>query len=128
MFNIFSDKQTVLLIAGGSGITFVASILEELVGQAINSEKGSGKSIRTTSIVLVWVAKSLASIKWYEAMFNSILSISSTQTNISVEIRLFSEFKGVNITTQTDSVITFSHRSRHIHILANSRNSYPFLT
>lgn len=48
MFCDFSDAQSVLLVAGGSGITFAASILEELIGQAVEGR------IRTRSITLVW--------------------------------------------------------------------------
>jgi ferric-chelate reductase len=50
MLTDFADSQAVLLVAGGSGITFAASILEELIGQAC---KGG---IRTRSITLIWYA------------------------------------------------------------------------
>lgn len=44
----FADSQSVLLVAGGSGITFAASILEEIVGRASSSGVG------TRNVTLVW--------------------------------------------------------------------------
>lgn len=48
MYTDFANAQSVILVAAGSGITFAASIFEELVGQAV------GGKIRTSRINLVW--------------------------------------------------------------------------
>ena len=50
MFHDFVESQAVLLLAGGSGITFCAAILEELVGSAAQPKA----NIRTRFVYLVW--------------------------------------------------------------------------
>lgn len=47
-FTDLSESQAVLLVAGGSGITFCAAILEEILGQAVEG------TCRTRVITLVW--------------------------------------------------------------------------
>lgn len=48
MFTDFAESQAVLLIAGGSGITFAAAIFEELTGAA------AAGHIRARTLILVW--------------------------------------------------------------------------
>ena len=48
MLSDFAESQTVVLIAGTSGMTFAASVLEDIVGKACQG------SIYTRTVTLVW--------------------------------------------------------------------------
>lgn len=105
MFTDFCESQNVVLFAGGSGITFAASVLEEILGLAVLG------SCRTRSVTLVWrvlhhnpdlrdlanriesyrTMKAVECVEWYEQMMNSLLDVARTRTAIEVQICLFSE-------------------------------------
>ncbi|KAL8292140.1 hypothetical protein RQP46_001606 [Phenoliferia psychrophenolica] len=82
MYQDFAEAQSVLLIAGGSGITFCASVLEELVGSAAQLRG----NIRTRFVTLVWSMKAIENIDWYSEMFNALVSIARNRTTLSVRI------------------------------------------
>mgnify|MGYP001590391201 CR=1 FL=1 len=50
MFTDFAEYQSVLLLAGGSGISFAAPIFEELIARSADLRG----SIRTRHLTLVW--------------------------------------------------------------------------
>ncbi|KAL8276777.1 hypothetical protein RQP46_010833 [Phenoliferia psychrophenolica] len=80
MFTDFSESQNVVLIAGGSGITFAASVLEEIVGQAVDG------TCRTRTVTLVWSVKNIESIDWYQDFLNKLLEIARTRTCLEVRV------------------------------------------
>jgi hypothetical protein len=74
--------QSVILFAGGSGITFAASSLEELVGEAVKGR------LRARSVTLVWSFKELAYIEWYQSFLTSLVEIAREKTSLKLTIVL----------------------------------------
>ncbi|KAL8292851.1 hypothetical protein RQP46_000545 [Phenoliferia psychrophenolica] len=83
MFTDLSESQSVVLFAGGSGVTFAAAVLEELVGQACDGV------CRTRQVTVVWSMKTIECADWYQELFNSLLDIARTRTSLDVQICLF---------------------------------------
>lgn len=50
------DHETVLLLAGGSGITFTLGLLDDLVGRCIKKGRSNGE--RTRKIEFAWCVRS----------------------------------------------------------------------
>ncbi|GAA5900268.1 hypothetical protein JCM6882_002293 [Rhodosporidiobolus microsporus] len=82
MFTDFCDAQSAVLFAGGSGITFAASTLEELVFLAQQGQ------LRTRTVTLVWVFKELECVEWYQAFFAGLMDVAREQTCLNVRILL----------------------------------------
>ncbi|GAA5986910.1 hypothetical protein JCM11641_006589 [Rhodosporidiobolus odoratus] len=80
MFTDFADGQAVILFAGGSGMTFGASILEELVDLACRGQ------LRTRSVTLIWAVKEVESLSWYQAFLTSLLEAAREKTCLAVRI------------------------------------------
>ncbi|GAA5998791.1 hypothetical protein JCM5350_002965 [Sporobolomyces pararoseus] len=78
----FAAYQSVLLFAGGTGITFCASILEELVGKAVRGES------LNREITLVWSMRELGCIEWYRSLLTSLMHAVELKTSLSVSIYL----------------------------------------
>ncbi|KAK4698259.1 hypothetical protein P7C70_g8022, partial [Phenoliferia sp. Uapishka_3] len=83
MYTDFSESQNIILFAGGSGITFAASVLEEIIGQAIEG------TCRARTLTLVWTIKTITSVDWYQEMFNSLLVLARTRSSLEVKICLY---------------------------------------
>ncbi|KAI5476960.1 hypothetical protein MNV49_006988 [Pseudohyphozyma bogoriensis] len=84
MYTDFSESQSVLLVAGGSGITFAASVLEEVIGLAV---QGRG---RTKAVTLVWSMKAIECVDWYQEMMTSLVALAKNgSSDLVVKIRLF---------------------------------------
>ncbi|GAA5961808.1 hypothetical protein JCM3765_004079 [Sporobolomyces pararoseus] len=78
----FASFQSVLLFAGGTGITFCASILEELVGKAARGESSNQE------ITLVWSMREIGCIEWYQSLLTSLMHVVEVETSLSVSIYL----------------------------------------
>lgn len=94
MFTDFSESQAVLLLAGGTGITFAASILEgafssspgvlfddshafaELIGMALEGR------IRTSILTIAWTMKAVECTDWYQE--STSLSPPSAGTSLTI--------------------------------------------
>ncbi|GAA6017820.1 hypothetical protein JCM11491_004634 [Sporobolomyces phaffii] len=98
----FASFQSVLLFAGGTGITFCASILEELVGKASRRES------RNRDITLVWSMRNVDCIEWYRSLLTSLLRVAGAETGLTISIYL--HVTGT-ATLQTASPIPCSHLS-----------------
>jgi ferric-chelate reductase len=48
----FGEYETVLLIAGGAGVTFTVGLLDDLVGRVVRHQRGRGE--RTRRVEFVW--------------------------------------------------------------------------
>ncbi|GAA5888537.1 hypothetical protein JCM5296_001063 [Sporobolomyces johnsonii] len=81
MYTDFADVQAAVLFAGGSGITFAASVLEELVGLAVKGR------LRTRTVTVVWSFRDIECLQWYQSMFDALLTIAREQT--CLDVRLF---------------------------------------
>ncbi|BGP69264.1 hypothetical protein NBRC10513v2_002607 [Rhodotorula toruloides] len=82
MLTDFADAQSVLLIAGGSGITFCAPLLEELVYLAT-----VGKS-SVRSVTLVWTMREAELIESYQAFLSGLVDVAREKTALEVKISL----------------------------------------
>nr|XP_019043738.1 hypothetical protein I302_08319 [Kwoniella bestiolae CBS 10118]OCF22668.1 hypothetical protein I302_08319 [Kwoniella bestiolae CBS 10118] len=66
----------ILIVAGGTGITWALSVLQDLVG----NREGRGGMGR--EVVLVWAVKRISSMKWFE---NELQAIRTHHPNVSIE-------------------------------------------
>lgn len=82
MLTDFADAQSVLLVAGGSGITFCAPILEELVYLATVGKT----SVR--SVTLVWTMREAELIESYQAFLGGLVEVARERTALEVKISL----------------------------------------
>ena len=66
-----SEFSRVLLLAGGSGITFTLSLLDDLIGKCIR--QGHPKGVRTRHIEFAWCVRSFGAIHWVSPLLSQIL-------------------------------------------------------
>jgi predicted ferric reductase len=73
--------DSVILLAGGMGVTFVIPCLRDIVSrwktESLRNKEPSGKSARLTAtnrVRFVWVIKSRAQLSWFETQLQSVLS------------------------------------------------------
>lgn len=67
----------VLLIAGGSGVTFATGILDEIVGTSLPKRIKAGQiaaevTQRVTRVDFVWCIRSIGSVKWITPLLSAI--------------------------------------------------------
>ncbi|GAA6059466.1 hypothetical protein JCM10212_005405 [Sporobolomyces blumeae] len=77
----FHRFQSVLLFAGGSGITFCVSVLKGIVAGAIRNDRGS----RTRDVTLVW---DVECVEWYQSMLTSLVVLAETRSSLNLSIFL----------------------------------------
>ncbi|TNY24614.1 hypothetical protein DMC30DRAFT_114561 [Rhodotorula diobovata] len=82
MYTEYADASAVVLAAGGSGITFCASILEELVHLATQGRT----SVR--SATLVWTVKDLAQLESYQAFLTGLGEVARDKTCLELRVLL----------------------------------------
>lgn len=64
---VLGDTPAVLLCAGGSGISFVVSLVDELIGQIVEG------SAATKTIWIVWSIHDLSQLAWIEERLTDLL-------------------------------------------------------
>ncbi|GAA5882878.1 hypothetical protein JCM3774_001374 [Rhodotorula dairenensis] len=75
---ILSDTETVLLVAGGSGMSFVLGILDSIVGRRLAAGKGG-------RIEVVWVVRQRAHLAWFtERLCGIVAAAEGSQLRIVV--------------------------------------------
>ncbi|EGU11632.1 putative Ferric reductase transmembrane component [Rhodotorula toruloides ATCC 204091] len=62
---LLEDTESVLLVAGGSGMTFVLGVLDELVGRRLRAKKGG-------RVDVVWVVRQRAHLAWFAERLGEI--------------------------------------------------------
>lgn len=82
MLTDFADAQSVLLVAGGSGITFCAPLLEELV------HLGTVGQTSVRSVTLVWTMREAELIESYQAFLSGLVDVARERTALDVKISL----------------------------------------
>ncbi|GAA6052042.1 hypothetical protein JCM3770_002336 [Rhodotorula araucariae] len=82
MYTDFADSHAVLLVAAGSGITFCASILEELVHSATLGQ------LAARSVTLVWTVKDVAALESYQAFLTGLVAVTREKTCLSLRVLL----------------------------------------
>ncbi|GAA5861446.1 hypothetical protein JCM8547_006130 [Rhodosporidiobolus lusitaniae] len=83
MFTDFADCQSAIFFAGGSGITFAASSIEELVSLAVKGR------LRTRTVTLVWSFKALETVEWYQAFLTSLVEVAREKTSLNLRVLLY---------------------------------------
>lgn len=77
----YGTYESVLLVAGGSGITFTLGILDDLIGRIVKLGRPHGE--RTRRITFAWYIRSFGAISWFERYF---MAIAKTAQGSGVEV------------------------------------------
>lgn len=78
--------ESVLLIAGGSGVTFTLGLLDDIVGRCVKLGRSQGE--RTRRIEFTWCIRSFGQIGWFAPMLVDIATAASNST-IDLHISIF---------------------------------------
>ncbi|KAF9553360.1 hypothetical protein CPC08DRAFT_697815 [Agrocybe pediades] len=84
------NYETVLLFAGGSGITFTLGLLDDIVGRCVRKGRANGEVTRR--IEFAWCVRSFGSIDWFAPALMDIAnaatlsSVSSTPIEVHISI------------------------------------------
>ncbi|KAJ8293178.1 Ferric/cupric reductase transmembrane component 7 [Rhodotorula toruloides] len=62
---LLEDTESVLLVAGGSGMSFVLGVLDELVGRRLQAKKGG-------RVDVVWVVRQRAHLAWFAERLSEV--------------------------------------------------------
>jgi len=84
----FGTFESVLLVAGGSGVTFTLGILDDLVGRIVKLRRPNGE--RTRRITFAWYIRSFGAISWFEQQFTAIaMSASAEGSGVELTFKFF---------------------------------------
>ncbi|KAG1762575.1 iron reductase [Suillus occidentalis] len=78
--------ESVLLIAGGSGVTFTLGLLDDIVGRCVKLGRSQGE--RTRRIEFTWCIRSFGQIQWFAPMLTDIATAASN-SSIDLHISIF---------------------------------------
>lgn len=67
--------ETVVLVAGGSGITFTLGLLDDLVGRCVNLGRRGGE--RTRVVEFIWYIRDFSSFSWFKAMLMDVAQLAT---------------------------------------------------
>lgn len=81
------EYARVLLVAGGSGVTFTLGLLDDIVGRCSRLGRPAGE--RTHKIEFVWCVRSFGCIRWFARQFAEIQNAASKCDNLDVHISVF---------------------------------------
>ncbi|KZP33798.1 iron reductase [Athelia psychrophila] len=76
--------ERVLLVAGGSGLTFALGLLDDIVGRCVKRGRRDGE--RTKRVDVSWCVKGFGSIEWFAPM---LMDIATAAQNSSLEVHIF---------------------------------------
>lgn len=77
------EEENVLLVAGGSGMSFVVGVLDEVVGKRLSEGKGG-------RVEVVWAVKDRAHIGWCEESLRAIITAAAgSPAGLQVRLRIF---------------------------------------
>lgn len=75
--------ESVLLIAGGSGVTFTLGLLDDIVGRCVKLGRSQGE--RTRRIEFTWCIRSFGQITWFAPM---LIDIATAASNSSIDLHI----------------------------------------
>jgi len=78
-----AEYENVILIAGGSGVTFTLSLLDDLVGRIARLGRRNGECTR--KIEFAWCVRSFGNISWFAGVLQDIANTAATS---SVELHI----------------------------------------
>jgi predicted ferric reductase len=70
--------ESVLLIAGGSGVTFTLGLLDDIIGRCVKLGRSQGE--RTRRIEFTWCIRSFGQIQWFAPMLIDIATAAANST------------------------------------------------
>lgn len=77
------DTESVLFVAGGSGMSFVVGVLDELVGRRLRAKKGG-------RVDIVWVVRQRAHLGWFAERLDEICAAAKEgKTGLRVVLKVF---------------------------------------
>lgn len=82
----YGAYESVLLVAGGSGVTFTLGVLDDLVGRVVKLGRPNGE--RTRRITFAWYIRSFGAIAWFERNFMAIAQ-AAQGSSIEVTFKFF---------------------------------------
>ncbi|KAH8108382.1 iron reductase [Phellopilus nigrolimitatus] len=80
------DFERVLLVAGGSGITFTLGLLDDIVGRCVRLGRPNGE--RTKRVEFAWCVRSFGSIHWVAPLLTEIALLAET-SSLDLHITVF---------------------------------------
>jgi len=81
-----AEYESVLFIAGGSGVTFTLSLLDDLVGRI--ARLGRQGNERTKRIEFAWCIRSFGNLSWFAPMLQDIANLAAN-SSVDLHISIF---------------------------------------
>lgn len=81
------EFENVLLVAGGSGITFTLGLLDDLVGRCVRLRRQGSE--RTRHIEMAWCVRGFGCLRWFAAQLTEIALIAERDPSLSLHISVF---------------------------------------
>lgn len=81
------DYESVLLISGGSGVTFTLGMLDDIVGRVVKLGREGGE--RTKRIEFAWCIRSFGHIHWVAPMLMDIATVVAGCPSLDLHVSIF---------------------------------------
>ena len=78
--------EACMLVAGGSGLTFALSVLEDLIGSALRG--GRRRRTRTRIIALVWTVRDADMVRTFAGQLQALLDLAKGLVFFSIRIHI----------------------------------------
>ncbi|GAA6011233.1 hypothetical protein JCM11491_006768 [Sporobolomyces phaffii] len=115
---VLEDRETVSLFAGGSGMSFVMGVLEELVGRRTRQGRGG-------HVEVVWVVREPAHVSWFLPRLETLLSSIPPAGPLSVSLDIHVTARAPNRSLSSSTLpprttLSFASRPRVASVLADA--------
>ncbi|KAH9169184.1 iron reductase [Lactarius sanguifluus] len=80
------EYESVLLVAGGAGVTFTLGLLDDLVGRVVRHGRARGE--RTRRVEFAWAIRSFGCINWFAPMLMDIAN-AAADSSLDLHISIF---------------------------------------
>ena len=81
------EYERVLLVAGGSGITFTLGILDDLIGRCVRLQRRGGE--RTRHVEVAWCIRSFGCMRWFAAQLAEMALLAERDPSLTVHFTVF---------------------------------------
>jgi ferric-chelate reductase len=81
------DSEHVLLLAGGSGVTFALGMLDDILGRIVRHGRKGGE--RTRRIELAWCIRSFGAMGWVVPHFRAFAEAAKRDSNLELRFTVF---------------------------------------